>query len=72
MPLIPTLVSLADFLNVNMDYLLERTDNPMKIDDLRKFDEDQDFNLLIKNIMELPVGKKQLVRACVKGIIDNK
>lgn len=71
-PSLPTLVSLADFLNVNIDYLLDRTDNPMKIDDLKKLDEDQEFNLLIKNIMELPEGKKQLVKAYVQGLIDNK
>ena len=71
-PSLPTLISIADFLNVNIDYLLDRTDNSMRIDDLKIIDGTQDLNLLIKNIMELPLEKRQLVKAYVQGLTDNK
>lgn len=71
-PSLPTLISIADFLNVNIDYLLDRTDNPMKIDDLKMLDRNNELSLLVKNIMELPEAKQQLVKAYVQGLIDNK
>lgn len=71
-PSLPTLISIADFLNVNIDYLLDRTDNPMKIDDLKMLDGNKELSLLVKNIMELPEAKQQLVMAYVQGLIDNK
>ena len=71
-PSLPTLISIADFLNVNIDYLLDRTDNPMKIDDLKLIEGNEELNLLIKNIIELPEAKQQLVMAYVRGLIDNK
>ena len=71
-PSLPTLISIADFLNVNIDFLLDRTDNPMKIDDLKMLDENKELSLLVKNIMELPEAKQQLVMAYVQGLIDNK
>lgn len=67
-PSLPTLISIADFLNVNIDYLLDRTDNPMKIDDLKILDGNEELSLLVKNIMELPESKQQLVMAYVQGI----
>lgn len=71
-PSLPTLISIADFLNVNIDYLLDRTDNPMKINDLKMLDGNKELSLLVKNIMELPEAKQQLVMAYVQGLIDNK
>lgn len=71
-PSLPTLISIADFLNVNIDFLLDRTDNPMKIDDLKMLDGNKELSLLVKNIMELPEAKQQLVIAYVQGLIDNK
>lgn len=71
-PSLPTLISIADFLNVNIDYLLDRTDNPMRVDDLKIIDGTQDLNLLIKNIMELPLEKRQLVKAYIQGLTHNK
>lgn len=71
-PSLPTLISIADFLNVNIDYLIDRTYSPMKIDDLKLIEGNEELNLLIKNIMELPEAKQQLVMAYVRGLIDNK
>lgn len=71
-PSLPTLISIADFLNVNIDYLLDRTGNPMRVDDSKIIDGTQDLNLLIKNIIELPLEKQQLVKAYVQGLTDNK
>ena len=44
----------------------------MRVDDLKIIDGTQDLNLLIKNIMELPLEKRQLVKAYVQGLTDNK
>ena len=67
-----SLISIADFLNVNIDYLLDRTDNPMRVDDLKIIDGTQYLHLLIKNIMELPLEKRQLVKAYIQGLTHNK
>lgn len=70
-PSIPTLISLADFLNCNLDYLLDRTDNPIKFKDITKINNNQELNQLLQNIVSLPSDKQQLVIAYVKGLLNN-
>lgn len=70
-PSIPTLISLADFLNCNLDYLLDRTDNPIKFKDINKINNNQEINQLLQNIVSLPSDKQQLVIAYVKGLLNN-
>lgn len=70
-PSIPTLISLADFLNCNLDYLLDRTDNPIKFKDINKINNNQELNQLLQNIVSLPSDKQQLVIAYVKGLLNN-
>lgn len=53
-PSLPTLISMGDYLNTNLDYLLDRTDNPININDLSKINNDKDLNQLIQNIVSLP------------------
>lgn len=61
-PSLPTLISIADFLNVNIDYLIELTI-------LKLIEGNEELNLLIKNIMELPEAKQQLVMAYVRRAV---
>ena len=70
-PSLPTLISLADFLNCNLDYLLDRTNNPIKINDIEKFGNNPELNLLIQNIISLPKDKQQLVTAYIQGLLKN-
>lgn len=71
LPSLMTLVSMADFLNCNIDYLLGRTDNPIKISEMDKVTDDSELNLLFHNISSLPKEKQQLVIAYVKGILNS-
>src|SRR5574344_1430471 len=52
-PSLPTLISIADYLNCNLDYLIDRTNNPIKISDLEKISNSEDTNQLIQNILSL-------------------
>ena len=70
-PSLPTLISMGDYLNCNLDYLLDRTDNPININDLNKSEEDKELSQLFQNIMSLPNEKRQLVIAYVKGILNS-
>lgn len=70
-PSLPTLISMGDYLNTNLDYLLDRTDNPININDLSKINNDKDLNQLIQNIVSLPKDKQELVSAYVKGILNS-
>ena len=68
-PSLPTLVSIADYLGCNLDYLLNRTNNPLKVDDIKSISNDDNLNQLIQNIMSLPKDKRELVGAFVKGLL---
>lgn len=70
-PSLPTLISMADFLKCNLDYLLDRTDNPIRIDDIEKLGNNPELNLLIQNIISLPKDKQQLVKAYIQGLLKN-
>lgn len=69
-PSLPTLISVADFLNCNIDYLLDRTNNPIKISDLEKISKDSDLNQLIQNVVSLPKDKQNIVDAYIKGLLN--
>jgi transcriptional regulator with XRE-family HTH domain len=70
-PSVTTLISIANYLNCNIDFLLGRTNNPMKINELNNAYSNDELNLLIYNIASLPKDKQDLVEAYVKGLIDN-
>lgn len=70
-PSFPTLISMADFLNCNLDYLLDRTNNPIKINDIEKLSSNPELNQLIQNVISLPIDKQQLVIAYVKGLLNS-
>lgn len=70
-PSLPTLISIGDYLNCNLDYLLDRTDNSITISDLDKINSDKELNQLFQNIVSLPKEKQELVKAYVKGILNS-
>ncbi len=70
-PSLPTLISIGDYLNCNLDYLLDRTDNPITMSDLDKINSDRELNQLFQNIVSLPKKKQELVKAYVKGILNS-
>ena len=71
LPSITSLISMSEFLKCNSDYLLGRTDNPMKIDDIEKLHTNEELMLLFQNISSLPEEKQALVSAYVKGLMNS-
>lgn len=72
LPNVTNLVSIANFLNCNIDFLLGRTDNPLPIEKLNSLSKDSELSILINNISSLPKDKQKLVEAYVKGLMDHK
>ena len=68
-PSLTTLVSISNYLNCNIDFLLGRTNNPTNIDEIG-MTENKDLNLLFYNIKSLPKEKQELVAAFVKGLMN--
>ncbi len=68
-PSLTTLVSISNYLNCNIDFLLGRTNNPANIDEMG-MTENKDLNLLFYNIKSLPKEKQDLVSAFVKGLMN--
>lgn len=69
-PSLPTLISIADYLNCSIDYLLDRSDNPMINSDINLINNDKDLNQLMQNITSLPKEKRELVIAYVQGLLN--
>ena len=69
-PSLPTLISIADYLNCSIDYLLDRSDNPMINSDGNLINNDKDLNQLMQNITSLPKEKRELVIAYVQGLLN--
>lgn len=72
LPSVTNLVSIANYLNCNIDFLLGRTDNPLPIEKLNSLNKDSELSMLINNISSLPKDKQKLVEAYVKGLMDHK
>ena len=68
---VPALISMGDFLNCNLDYLLDRTNNPINVNDLNKINTDKELSELVQIISSLPKEKRQLVISYVKGILNS-
>ena len=52
-------------------HLLDRTNNPINVNDLNKINTDKELSELIQIISSLPKEKRQLVIAYVKGILNS-
>ena len=70
LPSVTTLVSMANFLDCNLDFLLGRTNIPTKIDAIENINKNPKLALLFQNISSLPKDKQELVEAYVKGLMD--
>lgn len=68
-PSLTTLVSMANYLNCNTDFLIGRTDTPLRLEDVDNYDED--VEMIIHSILELNVKQKHLVMAYIKGLLDS-
>lgn len=71
LPSLATLIELARILNTSTDYLLGLTDDPTKIDDIKKINDDANIKFMIHNISSLSKEKKEKVDAYIKGILNN-
>ena len=71
LPSVTSLISMSEFLKCNSDYLLGRTNNPMKIDDIEKLHTNEELMLLFQNISSLPEEKHAFVSAYVKGLMNS-
>lgn len=60
-PSVATLISLADFLQCNIDFLLDRTNNPTMINNLDKLTQNPELEQLFNNILSLPKDKQEVV-----------
>ena len=58
-------------LNCNIDYLLDRTDNPININNIDIISTNRDIKILMDNILALTDDKRKLVDAYVKGLLNN-
>lgn len=67
-PSLPTLISLSNFLNCNIDYLLDRTNNPININKINKISNDDEITQLVQSISSLSKDKQELVKAFIKGV----
>ncbi len=68
-PSLTTLVSMANYLNCNTDFLIGRTNIPLRLEDVDAWD--GDTNMIIHSVMNLDENKKSLVMAYIKGLIDS-
>ena len=68
-PSLPTLISMADYFNCNLDYLLDRTDNPMKVDEINSLSKDPELVQLIHTISSLPKDKRNILLGFVEGLL---
>lgn len=71
LPSLATLIELARVLDTSTDYLLGLTDDPRKISDISKTENDENIKYLIQNILSLSDDKKGKVDAYVKGLLNS-
>ena len=62
---------MADYLDCNLDYLIGRADNPIKVNDIETLSNNPEIKLLMQNISSLSKDKQQLVIAYVRGLLKN-
>lgn len=70
LPSVTTLVSMADYLHCNTDFLLGRTNNPEDIDTYSSANPKVDE--IMHKLRKLPIHQVELVDAYIKGLIDNQ
>lgn len=71
LPSLETLVTLAESLHTSLDYLVDRTSNPIPIDKLDKM-ENKDIQTFIQYFSELSANNKANVLSYIKGLLDSE
>lgn len=71
-PSLTTLVSMANYLNCNTDFLIGRSNNPMPIDDYYNSAANPTIDEIRYNLTDLSPEKVDMVAAYVKGLLDGK
>ena len=71
LPSITTLVSISNYLECNIDFLIGRTNNPMPIDDYYCSAANPTVDEIRYDLMRLSPQKVDLVAAYIKGLIDS-
>ena len=70
-PSLTTLISIANYLNTNIDFLIGRSKNPLRLEDIDKIC-DENINLIIQSLINLPKQKHELVFTYIKGLLDSE
>ena len=68
-PDIETLIRMADFFNTSVDYLVEYTDIPHKIEPVEDTMLNEEETLLIQNYRKLSSNRKELVHQIIEEYI---
>ena len=68
-PSLVSLIKLADYSDVNIDYLLDRTNISTKVDELLKYDSEE-YNLLVTKYNELSKEDKANVIGYINGLLN--
>lgn len=68
-PSLVSLIKLADYFDVNIDYLLDRTNISTKVDELLKYDSEE-YNLLVTKYNELSKEDKANVIGYINGLLN--
>ena len=71
LPSLVSLIKLANYFNVNIDYLIDRTKISTKVDDLIKYDSDE-FNNLVSKYCQLNNEDKSNVIGYINGLLESK
>lgn len=68
-PSLVSLIKLADYFDVNIDFLLDRTNISTKVDELLKYDSEE-YNLLVTKYNELSKEDKANVIGYINGLLN--
>jgi transcriptional regulator with XRE-family HTH domain len=71
-PSLPSLIKLADLFNCNLDYLIDRTDNPISIKDLDKLKALYEEANYMSNYKLLNKVNKEKADSYIKGLLDSQ
>ena len=68
-PSLVSLIKLADYFNVNLDFLLDRTDISTRVDELVKYDSEE-YNSLVTKYNKLSKEDKANVIGYINGLLN--
>jgi transcriptional regulator with XRE-family HTH domain len=71
LPSVETLVRLADSLDTSTDYLIDRTDNQIAINEINKLNKDEYIELL-NNFKKLSNHNKDKAYSYIQGLVDSE